>query len=124
MPETTNDDAPTWMTLALHPPSPNCKFAAFVRNVDGALVCSVLPVDFVAIQEQRTIGDDPDGDDDDVASRTVPLIIEWTGKPLICSLDGGDDAFVACAPTFEDAEARARAVVARLEGAAAPPAAP
>jgi hypothetical protein len=130
MTETTTapDEEEAWVTMALHPPSPNARFAAFVNRLDdGTYKSTVLAVDYVALQ-QITLA--PKGDDDDDAadletmeSRVVPLVFDWTGAARYCVL-GGDEGFAALGPTEEAVAAKGHEIANGLRAAEAAAATP
>jgi hypothetical protein len=125
-----------WTTIRLYPPGPNCLFAGFIDIANQRT--EVLPVDYMALQQQVVAvdplpGGDPDDADEDIETRVVPLVFTLDGKPWYC-LQSGDlvsstYAFAclggteaACKASVNTLFERTRAAVAATAAAAAAPA--
>ena len=125
----------TWTTIRLAPPGPNCLFAGFIDIVNQRT--EVLPVDYMALQQQTVTVDppagDPDGElDEDIETRVVPLVFNLDGRPWYClpgeqvspthafACLGGTEA--TCKANVNTLFERTRAAVAVATAAAAAPA--
>jgi hypothetical protein len=76
-----------WTTIRLYAPGPNCLFAGFIDIASQRT--EVLPVDYMALQQQMVAVDPPPGrgddePDEDIETRVVPLVFTLNGQAWYC----------------------------------------
>lgn len=111
-------DLDPWSTVQLVPPGPSSKFAGFVHF--GDLSTEVLAVEYLALQELVTKGEDDD-DDDEVQSRVVPAVVDASGMLRFLEQGTeGNEGFACLAATEAACHENLAKILAELRAKLAP----